>query len=33
MSKRITEEKESSEYVEFIVPDYIKAAIDWMCEE
>lgn len=33
MRKRITEEKESSGYVEFIVPDYIKAAIDWMCEE
>ncbi|OXS75078.1 ATP-dependent nuclease [Domibacillus enclensis] len=31
--KRIADEKESTGFQEFIVPDYIKAAIDWMCAE
>ncbi|MGH0498946.1 ATP-dependent nuclease [Bacillus wiedmannii] len=33
LKKKITGEKESTEYKEFIVPDYIKEAIEWMCEE
>ncbi|MED0983010.1 AAA family ATPase [Bacillus paramycoides] len=31
--KRIDEKTGSSEFKEFIVPDYIKAAIEWMCEK
>ncbi|SDY77652.1 AAA family ATPase [Bacillus sp. 166amftsu] len=33
LKKKIAEEKESTEFKEFIVPDYIKEAIEWMCEE
>ncbi|RAS89606.1 ATP-dependent endonuclease [Priestia endophytica] len=31
--KRDSEKKESTGFQEFIVPDYIKDAIDWMCAE
>ncbi|MGZ9774045.1 ATP-dependent nuclease [Bacillus toyonensis] len=33
LKKKIAGEKESTEFKEFIVPDYIKEAIEWMCEE
>lgn len=32
MQKETTSEKESTEFKEFIVPKYIKEAIEWMCE-
>ncbi|MGE6613458.1 ATP-dependent nuclease [Peribacillus sp. NPDC076916] len=33
LKKKIAGEKESTEFKKFIVPDYIKEAIEWMCEE
>lgn len=33
LKKGIAEEKDSTGYKEFIVPDYIKSAIEWMCME
>ena len=32
IQKETTSEKESTEFKEFIVPKYIKEAIEWMCE-
>jgi putative ATP-dependent endonuclease of the OLD family len=33
LKKGVTEEKENTRFKEFIVPDYIKDAIEWMCAE
>ncbi|MDR4166297.1 MULTISPECIES: ATP-dependent nuclease [Bacillus cereus group] len=33
LKKRNTDEKENVKFKEFNIPDYIKAAIEWMCEE
>lgn len=33
LKKNIAGEEESTKFKEFIVPDYIKEAIEWMCEE